>query len=184
MKFGALQLIQRTWHVTINPCLCDESPDLPENQTEEQILQTEWSTFRKFITPFRDLLPGSTAQVRSTCRAPQTCDCKHETSKRTVITVGVSGVGTTTAVQRCALEWAEGKQYHHIHLVFVLTFCELSSLKHKLSLIELLQRYYPVLYLNKNNGGLDKNDVWFVLDGLDDYNLSLNNSCPIVTEQR
>lgn len=110
------------------------------------------------------------------------CDCKHESSKRTVITVGVSGVGTTTVVQRCALEWAKGKEYHHIHLLFVLTFCELNLLKHKLSLIELLQTFYAELDLDTNKGSLNKNDVWFVLDGLDDYDLSLNYSCPIVTD--
>lgn len=110
------------------------------------------------------------------------CDCKHESSKRTMITVGVSGVGTTTAVQRCALEWAEGKEYLHIHLLFVLTFCELNLLKHKLSLIELLQRFYPELDLETNKGSLNVNHVWFVLDGLDDYSLSLNYSCPIVTD--
>lgn len=112
------------------------------------------------------------------------CDCKHSSSKRTVITVGVSGVGKTTAVQRCALEWAEGKEYHHIHLLFVLTFWELNLLKqNKLSLIELLQTFYSELQdLDANVGNLNKNNVWFVVDGLDEYNLPLNFSSPIVTD--
>lgn len=109
------------------------------------------------------------------------CDCEHDSSKRTVITLGVCGVGKTTTVQRCALEWAEGKGYHDIHLLFPLTFWELNLLKHKLSLIELLQTFYPELK-ELDISSLNGNNVWFVLDGLDEYHLPLNFSCETVSD--
>ncbi|XP_039682183.1 NACHT, LRR and PYD domains-containing protein 12-like [Perca fluviatilis] len=109
------------------------------------------------------------------------CDCKHHSSQRTVLTLGVSGVGKTTTVQSCALEWAEGKGYYNIKLLFPLTFWELNLLKLKMSLIELLQMFYPEL--NKLNvSSLNENKVWFVLDGLDEYHLPLNFSCPTVRD--
>lgn len=109
------------------------------------------------------------------------CNCKHDSSKRIVITFGVCGIGKTTAVQSCALEWAEGKGYHNIRLLFPLTFWELNLLKLKLSLLELLQTFYPgVNTLNAIN--LNQKDVWFVLDGLDECNFQLDFSCPTVSD--
>ncbi|XP_056226555.1 NACHT, LRR and PYD domains-containing protein 12-like [Seriola aureovittata] len=109
------------------------------------------------------------------------CDCKHNSSKRTVITLGVSGVGKTTTVQSCALEWAAGKGYHDIHLLFPLTFWELNLFKCKLSIIELLQTFYPELE-ELGGSSLNKNNVWFVLDGLDEYNLPLKFNGPAVSD--
>ncbi|XP_051242064.1 NACHT, LRR and PYD domains-containing protein 12 [Dicentrarchus labrax] len=109
------------------------------------------------------------------------CDCQHDRNKRTVISLGVSGVGKTTTVQSCALEWAEGKGYHDIHLLFPLTFWELNVIKHKLSLIELLQTFYPELK-ELDVSSLNEKNVWFVLDGLDEYHLPLKFSCPIVSD--
>ncbi|TKS69321.1 NLR family CARD domain-containing protein 3 CARD15-like protein [Collichthys lucidus] len=109
------------------------------------------------------------------------CDCKHESSKRTVITLGVCGVGKSTTVQRCALEWAEENWYHGIRLLFPLTFWELNVLKHKLSLIELLQTFYPELK-ELDVSTLNNNNVWFILDGLDEYHLPLNFSCRRVND--
>ncbi|XP_070776478.1 NACHT, LRR and PYD domains-containing protein 14-like [Enoplosus armatus] len=108
------------------------------------------------------------------------CDCQHSSSKRTVITLGVCGVGKTTTVQSCALEWAEGKGYHDIRFLFPLTFWELNLLKHELSLIDLLQTFYPDLK-KLSASTLNGNNVWFVLDGLDEYHLQLNFSCPTVS---
>ncbi|XP_044046714.1 NACHT, LRR and PYD domains-containing protein 12-like isoform X2 [Siniperca chuatsi] len=109
------------------------------------------------------------------------CDCEHNSSKRTVITVGVCGVGKTTTVQSCALEWAEGKGYNDIHFLFPLTFWELNLLNCELSLIELLQMFYPDLK-ELNVSSLNESNVWFVLDGLDEYHLQLNFSCPTVSD--
>uniref|UniRef100_UPI0037E993A1 NACHT, LRR and PYD domains-containing protein 14-like n=1 Tax=Semicossyphus pulcher TaxID=241346 RepID=UPI0037E993A1 len=109
------------------------------------------------------------------------CDCQHNSSKRTVITLGVSGIGKTTTVQTCALEWAEGKGYHNIHLLIPLTFWELNVLIHKVSFIELLRMFYPELK-DLDASSLDKKNVWFVLDGLDEYNTRLNFKCPTVSD--
>ncbi|XP_053188977.1 NACHT, LRR and PYD domains-containing protein 14-like [Scomber japonicus] len=109
------------------------------------------------------------------------CKCKHNSSKRTVISLGVSGVGKTTTVQKCALDWAEGKAHHGIHLLFPLTFWELSLLKRKLSLIELLQTFYPELK-ELDVSSLNEKNVWIVLDGLDEYSLALNFCCPTVDD--
>lgn len=109
------------------------------------------------------------------------CNCKHESSKRIVISLGVCGIGKTTAVQSCALDWAEDKEYHNIRLLFPFTFLELNLLKHKLSLIELVQTFYPgVKTLSATN--LNQKDVWFVLDGLDECNFQLYFSCPTVSD--
>lgn len=109
------------------------------------------------------------------------CSCEHHSCQKTVLTLGVSGVGKTTTVQICALEWAEGKGYHDIQLLFPLTFWELSLLKRKLSLIELLQTFYPELK-ELDASSLNENKVWFVLDGLDEYHVQLNFSCPAVSD--
>lgn len=107
------------------------------------------------------------------------CDCKHDKSKRIIITCGVSGVGKTTVVQNCAVEWAKDKGFHNIQLLFPLTFWELNLLKNKLSLIQLLKTFYPeVKTLNEIN--LNQKEVWFVLDGLDECNFEMYFSCPAV----
>ncbi|KAM9362566.1 NACHT, LRR and PYD domains-containing protein 12-like [Symphorus nematophorus] len=109
------------------------------------------------------------------------CECKHDRSRRILLTLGVSGVGKTTTVQSCALEWAEGKGYHDIHLLFPLTFWELNLIKRKLSLIELLQTFYPELK-ELDLSSLNEEKVWFVLDGLDEYHLPPDFSCPTVSD--
>ncbi|XP_074550772.1 NACHT, LRR and PYD domains-containing protein 12-like [Halichoeres trimaculatus] len=109
------------------------------------------------------------------------CDCKHNSSRRTVITLGVCGVGKTTTVQTCTLAWAEGKQYQDIQLLFPLTFWELNLIKRKVSLVELLKMFYPELK-ELDVSSLNKKNVWFVLDGLDEFNTPLNFSSPTVSD--
>ncbi|XP_034398352.1 NACHT, LRR and PYD domains-containing protein 12-like isoform X2 [Cyclopterus lumpus] len=109
------------------------------------------------------------------------CECKHNGSRKTVITLGVCGVGKTTAVQSCALAWAEGKGHRDIKLLFPLTFWELYLLRSELSLIELLHTFYPDLK-DLDFSCLNENNVWFVLDGLDEYHRPLNFSCPTVSD--
>lgn len=101
------------------------------------------------------------------------CDCKHNSSKRTILTSGASGIGKTTTVQSFVLDWADGKGYHDIDLLFPLTFWELNLFKKKLSLIELLHTFYPELE-KLNSSSLKERKVWFVLDGLNECRLPLN----------
>ncbi|XP_068448140.1 NACHT, LRR and PYD domains-containing protein 12-like [Clinocottus analis] len=109
------------------------------------------------------------------------CDCKHDGSKKTVITLGVCGVGKTTAVHTFALVWAGGNAYSNIQLLFPLTFWELNLLRSELSLIGLLKTFYPELK-ELDFSCLNENNVWFVLDGLDEYHHPLNFSCPTVSD--
>ncbi|XP_034081596.1 NACHT, LRR and PYD domains-containing protein 14-like isoform X2 [Gymnodraco acuticeps] len=109
------------------------------------------------------------------------CDCKHNSSQRTVLTVGVCGVGKTTTVQRCALEWAEGKACQDVHLLFPLTFWELNLLEHELTLIELLLTFFPDLK-ELDSVSLRNSSVCFVLDALDEYHGTLDFHCPTVSD--
>ncbi|KAF0037850.1 hypothetical protein F2P81_010724 [Scophthalmus maximus] len=109
------------------------------------------------------------------------CDCKHKSRKRTVITLGVCGVGKSTTVQSCALEWAEGKGYRDIQLLFPLTFWELNLVKRLLNMIELLQTFFPGLK-ELDASSLNRKNVWFVLDGLDEYHCALKFNCPTVSD--
>lgn len=109
------------------------------------------------------------------------CDCRHTSAKRVIMTFGVCGVGKTTTVQSCALDWAEGKGYDNIGLLFPLTFWELKLLGKKLSLIELLQTFYPELKM-LNTVNLNKKNVWFILDGLDDCDFQLSLRSPVVKD--
>ncbi|KAM9857513.1 NACHT, LRR and PYD domains-containing protein 14-like [Aulostomus maculatus] len=109
------------------------------------------------------------------------CDCKHDASKRTFITLGMCGAGKTVVVQNCILEWAEGIAYRDVHLLFPFTFWELNLLNCKLSLIELVQMFYPTMK-ELDFSSLLENNICFVFDGLDDYHSPLNFSCSSVSD--
>uniref|UniRef100_A0A665V9B8 NACHT, LRR and PYD domains-containing protein 12-like n=1 Tax=Echeneis naucrates TaxID=173247 RepID=A0A665V9B8_ECHNA len=98
-----------------------------------------------------------------------------------IITLGVCGIGKTTAVQNCAIDWAEERGYHDIHLLLPLTFWELNLIKCRLSIVELLQTFYPELG-ELSAFSLNEKNVWFVLDGLDESSLQLQFSSPAVSD--
>ncbi|XP_041838720.1 NACHT, LRR and PYD domains-containing protein 12-like isoform X2 [Melanotaenia boesemani] len=108
------------------------------------------------------------------------CECNHSNSKKTVLTIGVSGIGKTTVVQSWALEWAE-KGCFDIRCLFPFTFWELNLIQHKLSLTELLQEFYPELE-KLDASSLNDDKVWFVFDGLDEFKRQINFSCPAVSD--
>ncbi|XP_072240220.1 NACHT, LRR and PYD domains-containing protein 14-like [Leuresthes tenuis] len=107
--------------------------------------------------------------------------CDLSSSKRTVITIGVGGIGKSTVVQSYALEWAEKRGCFGVSCLFPLTFWELNLLQHKLSLVELLQTFYPEL-AELDASSLDDSKVWFVLDGLDEFKQQLDFSCAPVSD--
>lgn len=109
------------------------------------------------------------------------CDCKHIRTKRIILTYGEYGIGKTTTVQRCALDWAEGNGYSNIGLLFPLTLWELTILKTKLSFIELLQKFYPELQFI-SAADLNRQNVWFVLDGLDALDVKVSPESPVVND--
>ncbi|XP_013986446.1 NACHT, LRR and PYD domains-containing protein 12 isoform X2 [Salmo salar] len=100
---------------------------------------------------------------------------------RIALTKGVSGIGKTSQVRMVILNWAEGKGNQECPLLFPLPFRELNLLKERLSLIELLHKFFPEL---KEPGisNLENFRIWLIFDGLDEFRrlLDFKNS-PIVT---
>lgn len=109
------------------------------------------------------------------------CDCKHASSKRIILTIGECGIGKTTTVQHCAFDWAEGNGYSNIGLLFPMTFWELTLMKKKLTFIELLQTFYPELTM-LSAATLNRKNVWFVLDGLDALDVDVPLEGPVVND--
>lgn len=152
--------------------------DILKNMYQKVKTSNQWDRFGQQelrIISF-DILAQSTplAEVLS-------CDCKHVRTKRIIWTLGECGVGKTTTVQRCALDWAEGKGYNNIGLLFPLTYWELTVLKKKLSFIELLQAFYPELQL-LSAANLKRKNVWFVLDGMDGLDVHFSLESPVVKD--
>nr|XP_019939814.1 PREDICTED: NACHT, LRR and PYD domains-containing protein 14-like isoform X2 [Paralichthys olivaceus] len=149
-------------------CYRDLKQDYQFSDLDQQEFRyVEYSCAHPYITvPLTDIL---------------SCDCKHKSSKKTIITLGVCGVGKSTAVQSCALEWAEGTGYQDIHLIFPFTFCELNKVKCKLTLISLLQLLFPGVK-EIDASSLNRKDVWFVFDGLDEFHRQLKFDTPPVRD--
>ncbi|XP_030256277.1 NACHT, LRR and PYD domains-containing protein 3-like isoform X2 [Sparus aurata] len=98
----------------------------------------------------------------------------RENRIRTVITRGVAGIGKTVSVKKFTLDWAEGKENTNLDFVFPLSFRELNMMKEKtLSLVDLLSEIFPQ---TRDTGILinGKNEMLFILDGLDESRLSLD----------
>uniref|UniRef100_A0A8C5B9N0 NACHT domain-containing protein n=1 Tax=Gadus morhua TaxID=8049 RepID=A0A8C5B9N0_GADMO len=93
---------------------------------------------------------------------------------RTIMTMGVAGIGKTVLTHKFTLDWAEGKANHDIHFTFLLTFRELNLLKGKeLSLVELLHYFF----IETKIAAICRFDwfqVVFILDGLDECRLPLD----------
>lgn len=109
------------------------------------------------------------------------CDCQHIPTKRIIMTYGLCGVGKTTTVQRCALDWAEDKGYSDIGLLFPLTFWELMLLETQMTFVELLQKFFPELQL-LHAADLNKKNVWLVLEWLDGVDFALPTEAPVVKD--
>ncbi|XP_076735979.1 NACHT, LRR and PYD domains-containing protein 3 [Maylandia zebra] len=91
---------------------------------------------------------------------------------RTVLTMGVSGIGKTVLTQKFTLDWAEDKVNQDIHFMFPFTFRELNLLKKKkFSLVELVHHFFTE---TKEAGIFDDFQVVFIFDGLDECRLPLN----------
>ncbi|XP_025758663.1 NACHT, LRR and PYD domains-containing protein 12 isoform X3 [Oreochromis niloticus] len=93
---------------------------------------------------------------------------------RTVLTMGVSGIGKTVLTQKFTLDWAEDKVNQDIHFMFPFTFRELNLLKEKkFSLVELVHHFFTE---TKEAGICRFEDfqVVFIFDGLDECRHPLN----------
>ncbi|KAM4623975.1 protein NLRC3-like [Polymixia lowei] len=105
---------------------------------------------------------------------------------RTLLTKGVAGIGKTVLTQKFTLDWAEDKTNHNIQFTFPFTFRELNLLKgKKYSLVELLHHFFTETK-EAVICSLDKFQVVFIFDGLDECRLPLdfqnNESWTDVTE--
>ncbi|XP_047436734.1 protein NLRC3-like [Mugil cephalus] len=93
---------------------------------------------------------------------------------RTVLTKGVAGIGKSVLTQKFTLDWAEDKANKDIQLIFPFTFRELSLLKEKkFNLVELVHHFFTDI---KEPGicSLEKFEVVFIFDGLDECRLPLD----------
>ncbi|XP_051794983.1 NLR family CARD domain-containing protein 3-like isoform X2 [Acanthochromis polyacanthus] len=93
---------------------------------------------------------------------------------RTVMTLGVAGIGKTVLTQKMTLDWAEDKSNQDIHFMFPLTFRELNVLKErKLSLVELVHHFFSE---TKAAGicSFEHFQVALIFDGLDECRLPLD----------
>uniref|UniRef100_A0A671S8N3 B30.2/SPRY domain-containing protein n=1 Tax=Sinocyclocheilus anshuiensis TaxID=1608454 RepID=A0A671S8N3_9TELE len=100
---------------------------------------------------------------------------QHNTDQqnRTVLTMGIAGVGKTVLVNKFILDWAEGKENQDIVLIFPPTFRELNLIKEEYSLMELLNKY---LFRGREElPSLPEDDskVMFIFDGLDECRFTL-----------
>ncbi|XP_032412056.1 NACHT, LRR and PYD domains-containing protein 3-like isoform X1 [Xiphophorus hellerii] len=100
---------------------------------------------------------------------------------KTVMTMGVAGIGKTVLTQKFTLDWAEDKTNQNIQFIFPFTFRELNVLKDKkFSLVELIHHLFPE---TKGIFSFEQFQVLFIFDGLDESRLGLDfNNNPILTD--
>ncbi|XP_038158468.1 NLR family CARD domain-containing protein 3-like isoform X1 [Cyprinodon tularosa] len=94
---------------------------------------------------------------------------------RTVMTMGVAGIGKTVLTQRFTLDWAEGRTNQNIQFIFPFTFRELNVLKTEFSLVGLIHKHFKPI---RDAGiyGFEDFQVLFILDGLDESRLSFHHN--------
>ncbi|XP_075949874.1 uncharacterized protein LOC142951836 isoform X5 [Anarhichas minor] len=104
---------------------------------------------------------------------------------RTVLTMGLAGIGKTFATKKYMLDWAEGKANGDIFFMFPLSFRELNLRKEKEhSLEELLHQFFPGMKTSEIMH-YDQYRTLIVLDGLDECRLDLDlNKSKLWTEMR
>ncbi|XP_070765889.1 NLR family CARD domain-containing protein 3-like [Enoplosus armatus] len=95
---------------------------------------------------------------------------------RTVLTIGVAGIGKTIATMKYMLDWAEGTANTDIFYIFPLSFRELNLRKEEEhSLEELINHFCPGMETSEIID-YDKYRILIVLDGLDECHLDLDFS--------
>ncbi|XP_014838966.1 PREDICTED: protein NLRC3-like isoform X10 [Poecilia mexicana] len=91
---------------------------------------------------------------------------------RTVMTMGVAGIGKTLLTQKFTLDWAEGRTNQDIDFIFPFTFRELNMLKEDhFSLVGLIHERFTK---TKGISNFEMFKVLFIFDGLDESRLPLD----------
>ncbi|XP_015259262.1 PREDICTED: protein NLRC3-like [Cyprinodon variegatus] len=92
---------------------------------------------------------------------------------RTVMTMGVAGIGKTFLTQKFTLDWAEGRTNQNIQFIFPFTFRQLNVLKKEFSLVGLIHKHFKPIR-DKRIHSFENFQVLFILDGLDESRLSFH----------
>ncbi|KAF5891626.1 NACHT, LRR and PYD domains-containing protein 12-like, partial [Clarias magur] len=97
-------------------------------------------------------------------------------TQRTVLTHGIAGVGKTVAVQKFALDWAEGKNNEELDFVFLIPVRHLNTImdKKEYSLFDLLSYLFKIDLKIEGIVALEGYKVLFIFDGLDESCLTLD----------
>lgn len=98
----------------------------------------------------------------------------QEKQIRTVLTLGIPGMGKTICAQKFNLNWAEGEENQDITFLFPLPFRELNPNvgEKDHSLMQLLHQFFPeIKCLERLATGCK---ILFIFDGLDEARLPLN----------
>ncbi|XP_076137455.1 NACHT, LRR and PYD domains-containing protein 3-like isoform X2 [Alosa pseudoharengus] len=94
---------------------------------------------------------------------------------RTVMTIGIAGIGKSVCVQKLILDWAEGRAHEDVDFIFALPFRQLNlKQKESYTLLKLLLVFHGLNRKNINPHMLGKLKIMFIFDGLDESKLSLN----------
>ncbi|MEQ2196310.1 hypothetical protein XENOCAPTIV_009415 [Xenoophorus captivus] len=107
------------------------------------------------------------------------------TDIKTVLTIGMAGIGKTFASLKYILDWAEGTATENIFYTFPLPFRELNLRnKEEHSLEDLIHQFFPAMKTSEITD-YDKYEILIVLDGLDECRLDLEfNECNHWTDVR
>ncbi|XP_072228216.1 NACHT, LRR and PYD domains-containing protein 3-like isoform X2 [Leuresthes tenuis] len=93
---------------------------------------------------------------------------------RIIMTSGVSGIGKTVMTQKFTLDWSEDKVANDVVFLFPFTFRELNLLKgREFSWVELLHHFFADIK-EAENCSLDKLQIMFIFDGLNECRLPLD----------
>ncbi|KAK2890610.1 hypothetical protein Q8A67_013253 [Cirrhinus molitorella] len=109
------------------------------------------------------------SQSRTTPESLLTCNDIFKTLPgqqkqiRTVLTMGIGGIGKHVSVQKFILDWADGKANQDINVIIHLPFRDLNQKKDNCSLLQLIQQYASELKV----ADLTKMKVLFILNGLE-----------------
>ncbi|XP_032444268.1 NLR family CARD domain-containing protein 3-like isoform X4 [Xiphophorus hellerii] len=93
---------------------------------------------------------------------------------RTLMTMGVAGIGKTLLTQKFTLDWAEGKTNQNIDFIFPFTFRELNTVKEeRFTLVELIHDFFEDIK-DARICSFKKFQILFIFDGLDESRLRLD----------